>query len=197
MRYSQFLSDSGQQRGSTAVLPSSNLEPQWQWQNKPNKPLKYKSSCRCRRDWKKLEQWWAQGAGDQVQGAREQVHGAISQTPSSARSSTCGAILPAVQPVSLRFWSTQGQQYFIFSLTPSSNSEPQQQWQSNKPQKPLKYKSPCCRDWKRLEQQWVQGAGEQVQGIGDQVKWAGHQVQGAGRQAQWVRQKAQCARQLS
>ena len=34
----------------------------------------------------------------------------------------------------------KGQQYFNFSLLSSSNSDPQRQWQSNKPHKPLNYK---------------------------------------------------------
>ena len=90
----------------------------------------------------------------------------------------------AGQPVSLKLWSTEGQQFFNFSLLPSSNLEPQRQWQINNPHKPLKYKSPCRRrrDLNRLEQRRAQGAGYQVQGAGDHVQGAGDQVRGAGDQ---------------
>ena len=101
----------------------------------------------------------------------------------------------AGQPVSLKLWSTEGQQFFNFSLLPSSNLEPQRQWQSNNPHKPLKYKSPCRRrrDLNRLEQRRAQGAGYQVQGAGDHVQGAGDQVRGAGDQVQGAGDQVQGA----
>ena len=76
------------------------------------------------------------------------------------------------KPVSLKIWSTTEGEFFNLSNLPSSTSEPQRHWQSNKPLKPVKYKSPCRRrrDLKRWEQrQATQGAGHPVQGVGHSV----------------------------
>ena len=95
------------------------------------------------------------------------------------------------RPVSLRLWSTEGQQCFNLSLHPSSNTESRRQ----KPNKPLQYKSPCRRrrDLKRSEQRRAQRAGDQVQAAGDQVQRAGDQVQGAGDQVNGAGDQAQGA----
>ena len=82
----QFLSHSGQQRGSSSStshyirrLTRSLSDRIMDQNNKPNKPLEYKSPSRRRCDLKRFEQRRAQGARDQVQRAGDQVKGAGDQ----------------------------------------------------------------------------------------------------------------------